>query len=363
MFTLFIVATSYTIQAKVTGVCSNCHTMHNSQNGGPMATDRTGWYPGGSTRGTPPYKTLLVDTCVGCHSHQSAVTYNLDSCVVPVVYTRGGIEFDDCLAGGNFYWVAQPDGDAMGHNVLGISGVDGLLKAPGYPSFAICTTNSCHQSLAVEQTTESDFGSGCQGCHLRPAHHADDSDVVVGSEPADPDGFYRFLSGHKSGMTQPPGSVPLGVAGIEDDDWQATKHKGDHNEYLGYEKHLEWPAGFYNMGHTMTGFCCGCHGEFHKEHPEGGDEWIRHPSDAVIPNEDEYAGAFGATHEYDPDIPVARPSLSAVSGTVNIGTDMVMCLSCHVAHGSPYNDMLRWKYEDENAATANYGCRVCHTEK
>ena len=355
--------------------------MHNSQNGTAMATDRSSWYPGGYAPGTPPYKTLLMDTCVGCHSRQSAVTYNLDGCKVPVVYTRGGIDFDDCLAGGNFYWVAHAavNPDAKGHNVLGIAGQDGSLsKAPGYPTdFAICATNSCHQSLAVEQTTESDFGSGCQGCHLRPAHHADDSSVVVGSEPADPDGFYRFLSGHKSGRTppkpDPPGSLPLGVSGIEDDDWQATKDKDDHNEYLGWEGELEWEASLTNLGHTMTGFCCGCHGEFHKEHPEDGNEWIRHPSDAGIPATGEYQYAFGsagggATGIYDPLVPVARATLTSVTATVTIGgtsPDMVMCLSCHVPHGSENDDLLRWDYNGgcEAGGTGDCGCFVCHTQK
>ena len=77
-----------------------------------------------------------------------------------------------------------------------------------------------------------------------------------------------------------------------------------------------------------------------------------------------------ATHaaytSYNPVVPVARPSLTAVSSTVTPGTDMVMCLSCHVPHGSPNDDLLRWDYNGMVAGGGGddgTGCFVCHTEK
>ena len=67
---------------------------------------------------------------------------------------------------------------------------------------------------------------------------------------------------------------------------------------------------------------------------------------------------------YNPLVPVARPSLATVSNTVAPGTDMVMCLSCHVAHGSPYDDLLRWDYALMEAGSSNTGgCFVCHAGK
>ena len=366
-----IVVFSGPAMAKVSGRCDNCHTMHNSQGGTAMAEDRSLWYGSSPELGTPPYGTLLTDTCVGCHSHQSAVTYNLDGCEVPVVYTRGGINFDDCLAGGNFYWVAQggATNDPKGHNVLGIAGQDGSLSdAPGRDTGNTHCSNSCHLSLAVKQTKITDFGSGCQGCHLRPAHHADDSAIVIGAANPSTDGYYRFLSGHKSGKN-------YGVCGIEDSDWQATTiDDNDHNEYLGNAVNLNTSAKMQSLGNTMTGFCCGCHGNFHDQNTEsdGSGSWIRHPSDAVIKDKGEYAHAFdldsNGTHIYDPLVPVARPSLSdsGPSDTINIGSDMVMCLSCHVPHGSENDDLLRWDYMGDCEAggpAANCGCMQCHTQK
>jgi len=41
-----------------------------------------------------------------------------------------------------------------------------------------------------------------------------------------------------------------------------------------------------------------------------------------------------------------------------------MCLSCHVAHGSPYADMLRWDYGTMVAGGGGSGgCFTCHTQK
>jgi len=190
-------------------------------------------------------------------------------------------------------------------------------------------------------------------------HHADDSATVVDS---DEEGWYRFLaSPHWPGW---------GVAGIEDDDWQLTSSPSDHNEYLGNAAGNKDAYGGFLIpgnGNTMTGFCSGCHEEFHKQDTTaaGASPWIRHPSDAVIPITGEYAGYT----TYNPLAPVARPSLSGWTGpssSVNQGgtvaEDLVMCLSCHRAHASPYYKMLRWDYKSWPGAGTN-GCNVCHTSK
>jgi len=70
---------------------------------------------------------------------------------------------------------------------------------------------------------------------------------------------------------------------------------------------------------------------------------------------------------YNPQAPVARVSApGAISDVVVPGTDAVMCLSCHVAHASPYPDMLRWNYTQMIAGGGGadgQGCFVCHTQK
>ena len=63
------------------------------------------------------------------------------------------------------------------------------------------------------------------------------------------------------------------------------------------------------------------------------------------------------------DAPVARETLEMSSGAVvNHGRDRVVCISCHVAHASPYDSMLRWDY-DALLTEQKSGCMICHSEK
>ena len=339
--------------AKVTGTCVNCHTMHNSQNGSHMLFNTTIDGESSGTHGGG-YPSLTRGSCVGCHTGT-----NTSTSTRPFVYDATAIPSygTDTLAGGNFYWVAQPGGSAKGHNVKGIPGMTAdsvLTVAPGHEGTG-CTTG-CHGTLFA--TTVPVLNTGCQGCHLVPKHHAPPQ--ADGTPALAVNGWFRFLSGH---------NYTNGVEGIEDDDWQYTKDASDHNEYLGkVGTHTDagFAGGFLNIQeNTMTAYCTGCHGNFHTQ-ADGNANWIRHPSDAVIPN----SGEYSAYTVYDPIAPVARPDLSTIgdTGKVRPATDMVMCLSCHRAHGSPYNDMLRWDYEAGTIAggggtSDNTGCFVCHTEK
>jgi predicted CXXCH cytochrome family protein len=351
------------IEAKITGPCANCHTMHNSQDGNPVAA-------GG------PYAVLLVNNCIGCHSATNPATGIDATTGAPIVYNIGGPPTygvaTQGLAGGNFYWVAQGD-DTKGHNVFPANQDDNLSIAPG--RWTGCAgggdVNSCHKNLSTS-TNPNQFGftyprQGCTKCHMvanseapKGFHHRATADAVIDSYG---EGWYRFLTGH---------NPEEGVTGIEDNDWQFTFGANNHNEYLGFSGNKSASAGFSALGNTMTAYCCGCHGDFHKEDTTvvGTSPWIRHPSDALIPNSGEYASAFGAsggTGTYDPQVPVARPNLAGWTGpspTVTIGTDMVMCLSCHKPHGSPYSDMLRWDYSTMIAAGGGSGgCFACHTTK
>ncbi|MDY6933986.1 MAG: cytochrome c3 family protein [Spirochaetota bacterium] len=350
---LFLIPLTSDSYCEVKGNCSNCHTMHRSQNPWPWDMN---W--GGPS--SAPIENLLVADCIGCHTNYTdgspTITLITGSVTVtvPVVYNTV-VPPSATLAGGNFYWVAHDD-DTKGHNVLGISGMDAnLSQAPGN---ANSCSNSCHYSLAVEQTALPLLGSGCKGCHLHPSHHADDQGPVIDNNP-DGEGWYRFLSGHFTGEGH-------GVTGIEDNDWHATKSVSDHNEYLGYDGGHDAVGAFNELGNTMSAFCCGCHGNFHQERDSF--NWIRHASDTIIPNSGEYANAFGAqgsgTGAYNPDIPVARPELTGWTGasvevSLGAGGDLVMCLSCHRAHGSPYFKLLRWDYRGNDWS----GCGTCHTQK
>ena len=330
--------------AKVTGRCDNCHTMHNLQ-GGEIVD------PGG------PNPNLIKTDCIGCHSRSDQQTiYQIGGCNVPVVYNSGGVVYNQTLAGGNFYWVTLDD--TKGHNIFSPDG--NLDRAPGVSSGSGCGQDGCHDNLD-RPATAGNNRKGCLGCHMvsnswnaSGFHHADDNDPLDLLIDSPEEGWYRFLSGHQSGEGH-------GASGIEDTDWEQTVDADDHNEYLALSGTKTSPGNFSALDSTVTAFCCGCHGNFHVEQDYTG-AWIRHPSDAVIPITGEYAGYI----TYNPLAPVGRPSLNGWTGPSSLvnegGTeekDMVICLSCHRAHGSPYPDILRWDYSDR----ATSGCCICHTSK
>ena len=304
---------------------------------------------------------------------------------VPIVYNTAKPDEGKLLAGGNFYWVSDVAEESdlnkrhtKGHNVFGVSGdYDlNLFKAPGQTVASGCG-NVCHASIY-----DKDKPNGCAGCHLEP--HPD-VDADAGDE-------YCFLRGHKVGDG-------YGVTGIKDKDeneaedgsdgdWQYSKSSSDHNEYRGIVGN--GGKGLLDYPYTTTGYCTGCHGVFQRgeEDPpnseiwlgqkDNNNDWILHPSswpiDPTIKNE--FADAFNAggtgKGTYDPNVPVARPNTStfdwtAPDSSVYLGEDMVMCLSCHVAHGSQYPDLLRWDYKDMIVGTSGdgqgEGCFKCHTDK
>ncbi|GBE03189.1 MAG TPA: hypothetical protein ENH45_06660 [Nitrospirae bacterium] len=324
--------------ARVSGVCSGCHTMHNSQNG--AAVDSSG-----------PSDNLIVSGCVGCHSNTLSETVSsIGTSNLPIVYNSQPPTAP--LAGGNFYWMVNQSDDSKGHNVSGIAGkdsnIDFVIGRHIGSNYTLSITDciNCHSfgfppgypgiPFTIDRTGDVLI---CEDCHTQPRHHADDSATVVDGTG----GWYRFL---------------YEVKGIEDDDWQKTVSAADHNEYQGETSAF---AG------SISDSGCGCHGDLHAlKNPTGvgsGSPWLRHPVDIALPNSGEYA----AYTTYNPIAPVARPDLSGYGGPTSLvtpGVDQIMCISCHRAHGSPWSDLLRWNYDTMVTGNNNgSGCFICHTDK
>ena len=348
-------------QGKVSGVCSNCHTMHYSQDGGVLSE----WGQSG------PYESLLVNSCIGCHTGVNDGTNT-----TPYVYSESEPTYGtNTLAGGNFYWVANGCNEC-GHNVTDIPGVSqdsNFTETPGLVSGKTCS--SCHGSgnMVLEpKEVNGVYYSGCQFCHC-VRHHGDDSGPVVGLDdtPVNSRGKYlkpkyRFLDlttycnpGNHCDFAE--GTYKFyGVAGIEDGDWEYTVSSSDHNEYCGAVSSEDYSG----ASHSISRYCAACHWGFYGDNT---GHWKRHPSDYALPDSGEYANYT----TYNPLAPIARlestlTSMTVASSTVTPGEDQVSCLSCHRPHGSPYPDILRWDYENEckaGTSSSDCGCFVCHTKK
>ncbi len=330
---VFLMAFAVTAWPMVTGLCSNCHTMHNSQGGIPMALELNVSQTGFVHTGTPN-PTLLTKSCVGCHTHTEEDTKVGG---VPMVFNIGGP--NQALAGGNFWYLTE--NDANGHNVYSINqeGSASMFPPPGD-----------QDNTGITQTGDNALTcAGTYGCHgnrgvdddlqaVKGAHHANDSGGVDGSSVGL---SYRFLDG---------------ILGVEDTDWEQDDSNTSHNEYQGSTT---------GAPNTISYLCAECHGNYHTWEGGSGEvgtasPWFRHPTDIDMGDCDECASYT----VYSMVAPVARPNpYNATASVVNPGTDIVMCLSCHRAHASPNYKAMRWDYRGWPGNGEENGCSVCHTWK
>lgn len=337
--------------------CNDCHTIHNSQDGQPMRFDSN----------SQPLPLLLRGGCIECHTGVNIPTMdrpNVNSSSPPT-YSWGNAagSGNNTLAGGSFYYVTTDD--SFGHNVRenSAAGVDTLLgdippggtalSPDGFPSplLQCAGQNGCHGDVAVSTIPLNS---------LNGAHHINETGAAIdGSTVAK---SYRFLKG---------------VLGWEDADWEYSSSSTDHNRYVGQDRTLVTQID----PSTISGFCAGCHDDFHNTNSGGArvgigynntfaSPWLRHPNDydlADLPAATDYASFT----TYDTRVPVARTTGTLSSGAASaVGNDqgIIMCLTCHRAHGSPYHASLRWNYRawpgnDLLTGTRQDGCQICHTSK
>lgn len=334
--------------------CSACHTMHNSQDGAPM-------------RGaglTEPLPKLLLNDCIGCHTGVNTTTSLTTA--QPEVYSTGAPTYGtNTLAGGNFYWSTQAGTENTGHNVaeLGVADPDLGNTPPGH-------TGALAQQLTC---------AGVYGCHgertagnevplesLHGSHHYPHNTTADALAHTTVGNSFRYL---------------FGVDGREDTDWEFTNadDNANHNIYKGVDRtnSLETVAADAT---SINALCGQCHGAFHRQGNDtwgivengadagtiGVGQWIRHPTDYDMPGTasgTEYA-AYAA---YRVETPVGTANLAATIDVTAADSRIVLCVSCHRAHGSPYADILRWDYSlmetGNGGAAAGTGCFACHTLK
>jgi hypothetical protein len=383
-------------EARVKGVCANCHTMHNSQDGVSMVLDTIPTAGAGDLDCTgchsEPREDLLRLDCIGCHATNvggPAIDLTVTGYPVPQVWY--GPVGGKSMAAGNFAYVANDD--AFGHNVHGFWPLiqeEFVMPSPNVPPGYVDSLNpSTYNYLDWSSwaVPEQILCAGAFGCHgnrnersqtrsMLGAHHASDEPVLLlGTKPAGTAGqgtsigtSYRFLSGVKGG---------------EIDDWEWNASVSSHNEYYGKELTTSpRPNAAVNSVETMSEFCASCHGNFHQYTPGvpgagitqtalvnpltagAMSPWIRHPSDIKLPPDGEYS----AYVSYNLSAPVARtniPASASPDGRVP-AEPVVFCLSCHRAHAAENWDSLRFSYADMvtgSVAAAGTGCFACHSDK
>jgi predicted CXXCH cytochrome family protein len=301
--------------------------------------------------------------CAGCHiaGNTGADTVVDDT---PIVYHVS--EPSSTLAGGDFYFsILDPD------KVHGCKGIVPPVETMAPPGFTIATRPAAFPGSGAwgpaewtSQTGGTQLScAGEYGCHgdrstglddfagVHGAHHQnatmDSNQVCDGATVV---GSYRFLAGIK-GVEQNNGLL---------DSWERQVSASQHNGYYGVKRGTD-----ADTTATISYLCAECHGTFHSDAGIGGiaSPWIRHPTDIAFSQA--IIAEFAAYTTYDPIVPVGwRPSEIAVTSSNGMPLDpVVVCLSCHRAHGSENKDLLRWGYNNGEDQPATQSCRTCHTAK
>ncbi len=412
------------------GDCADCHTMHNSEQGKPVAVVSALGTAAGSISETPVQNLLRLD-CIACHAKDggtgNAKIWLKGDAIIPQVAHTDSTD----LAGGNFNNLAA--GQRKGHNVrefntavLDNGDGSGLNNPPG-----MYHRNS-QKNFGKTATFDQFTCAGAKGCHGTRAQALTGSTVDNGTANV----FTKTL---RTGIAALTGAHHTSFDGKKDDAGYTTTgaHDGkvvskgyrfipglkgwgntaerwqnntaaSHNEYFGSTANIESTCGSCHVedlheadgnfngrnglqsnlkvpNGSMSGFCATCHGIFHTNGTNddistvsagfadgtGGNgvsgAFLRHPSDYVLSsgaNTTEYDNYTNWTNT----APVARPTLQASAALVNPATDMVMCLSCHSAHATANDYMLRFDYSKMTAGVAaaadlGTGCLACHTTK
>ncbi|MDA8324607.1 MAG: hypothetical protein M0033_00145 [Nitrospiraceae bacterium] len=341
------------------GYCEGCHSMHNNFgtggiNNGPVA----GKPVGAASQAAGVYLLLGSDassTCLNCHSKPPVSVLSAD-----------GSAF---TPGGDFFWLTEDVtytpkvggvsmspvtvlGQEHGHNVIaadfGLTSDTALTVAPGstirYPASALAC-NSCHDphgqanggSLAGRQAIA---GSGSYG-GTAPGGYQSGNYRLLGD---------RFYTGNQEFPMTFACNAPVAVS--VPPPFTETSDNLHHTDY----------------GYGMSEWCANCHDNFlnstsnsaavHR-HPAGVSALIVKAM-ADIYNSYVKSGNFSgnSSTSYLSLVPFERGLGAVLSNTSTAGPSTAplansMCLSCHRAHASAFQDMTRWDTQAEFLAQSH----------
>ena len=323
MLTLAFAVPAFAFHDGGVAECSGCHSMH-STTLGATATANAKLLKGSDDS----------STCLNCHAGNGR--YHVDS-------TDGS----NVNAGGDFYWVkvdytydnghgtSTSSAAAHGHNIV----------AADY-GFVADATNT-----VAPGGTYPAADLGCTSCHN--PHGQVNGGTAAGTAPISGSGSY--------GAPAPTdGSILGNYRLLGDTSYQAPGANAKFTAGAPIARADNYDGAEVDYGKGMSEWCANCHGGFYKDsigntmHPAGNDVKLG----AYVANYNSYVktGDFTGTAatSYDALVPFERGQADstqlfdsatngAISGTAGPDTNSnVMCLTCHRAHASAFDDMTRW---------------------
>jgi predicted CXXCH cytochrome family protein len=338
--------------------CNGRHTMHNSELNAPI--DEISSLPTQFTTG--PFLLRSSDrsgACLNCHG--SGTENHSYHVYTETADTTPGLVPEQYGPGGDFSWLAVGTAssdsvrDRRGHNI--IAGDFGLTEDPdihtspgGDHPAANLACSSCHDPHAKYRVVGGTTAQVTTGAPIAESGSYGGTDFVSLASLATDEakGVYRFLGGvgYESDGTVTPFGAPAPVA-LAPSGYNSTTALG--GVRVAY-------------GSDMSEWCGNCHGSIHNDsYPTN----LRHPAGngaalgtEVAANYNAYVSSGINTNTVNASylalIPFETGDGYATDSDLNdtLGTTVgpsatnnVMCLSCHRAHASAFQSMLRWDYQ------------------
>jgi len=369
---LLISAPAFAFHSGGVAECEGCHSMHNSFEGAPNVT-------GSSVIGdSGPYLLKAQDqsgSCLNCHEHAGDTGPNSYHISTAVVDMPAGVPPLQLTPGGDFGWLKKSytfsirgtqtvdHGERHGHNVVAADfgyAADGTLAAaPGGTYDAA--------KLA------------CSSCHDPHGRYRRDTTGAISTT-----GLPIFNSGSYLTSNPPTASGAVGVyrilggIGYKPASYQAVTFNADPPAALApgtYNASEATSQTLVAYGSNMSEWCANCHGAMLSNgytsgmnglaHPAGNDATLDKGYNGIIyDNYNKYVTSGkmtgGAATAYSTIVPfefgtadysVLKAKTLATMGAT--ATANVSCLSCHRAHASGFESMLRFFYLNEFMTVAD----------
>jgi predicted CXXCH cytochrome family protein len=325
---MLVIATAGISQAAVQGPCSNCHTMHNSQDGAPMTVDSS----------ATPNAFLTVGTCLACHGYNGTLATG-----APNVFGDPDAGPSTMTAGGTFLAtkVDAAAGDYVKvHNVTDIpwTNAEGPFADVDPPG---ATSGSLGESIRAAGSTTPNFNcAGATGCHGDHSQAGSDAGIR---------GFHHGSVAYR--YCELDGGTD--IIGKGSTDWEAGGATAtNHNVYS-----ADTTAG-------ISAFCAECHGLFHGTANTGSSSpFERHPTNNLLSAATGWnLGNVTVDYNNNPfSFDGADYTAATTTAAYTTTGARVACVSCHRAHGTPEADILRFDYSAQLAGLGGtIGCLGCH---
>lgn len=367
--------TSFAFHSGGVAECEGCHSMHNSFEGSANVTGRT------FAQGTGPYLLKANDqsgACLNCHNaadiapssyHISTNGITANDSTTPVEMTPGG----------DFAWLKKTmtfvvrgntntnDGARHGHNIVAADYgyvVDDLLTvAPGgsYPAGNLACS-SCHDPHGRYRRFADNTYATTGLPIFNSGSYNNSKDPISGVAAV---GAYRILGGDGYEPKSTPGYAfttdPMDVVVA------STYNRSEATDQTGI-----------SYGKNVAEWCANCHTGMLQDSFTSGMAGLRHPAGnnakltaEIVTNYNAYVTsgimtnatankAFSSLAPFATDtqdrVSMKSQATTSAGGASNHAaaaiTDNVTCLSCHRAHATAFESMIRWNYAGNEFMTA-----------